>query len=86
MREPGSDGNLNVTFFQNISDNVLTLFPKNNAITTQNRYIGHCVNFFAIILHIPDFAWISHTFPLKLPCSIDAYCSSLVPLCTLRHV
>ena len=72
MREPGSDGNLNVMFFQKNSDNMLNdppvrsivhHFPWNLLENMTNRFP-----------HIPDFAWISHALPLKICINNFSYC------------
>ena len=49
MREPGSDGNLNLMFFKKNSDNTWNLLEN---MTDRFPYI-------------PDFAWISHAWPLN---------------------
>ncbi len=50
MREPGSDGNLDVMFFRSIVHH----FTWNLLENMTNRFP-----------HIPDFAWISHALPLN---------------------
>ncbi len=72
MREPGSDGNLNVMFFQKISDNILmTLLTKGEEGQSTVRSIVHhftwnlLENMTNRFPHIPDFVWISHALPCK---------------------
>ncbi len=52
MREPGSDGNLNVMFFKNFQ--MIHHFTWKLLEIMMDRFP-----------HIPDFAWISHALPLK---------------------
>ncbi len=62
MREPGSDGNLNVMFFKKFQIICLMTivhdFTWNLLENMTNR-----------LPHIPDFAWISHALP-RNNCSI----------------
>ncbi len=64
MREPGSDGNLNVMFFTKIQTVCLmTLLTKSEEghHFTMNL-LENMTNRFP---HIPDFAWVSHALPLQ---------------------
>ncbi len=75
MREPGSDGNLNVMFFENFQMICLmTLLTKGEEGQTLKSTVRSIVHHFTWNLlenmtnrfpHIPDFAWISHVLPLK---------------------
>ncbi len=61
MREPGSNGNLNVMFFKNFQIICLNTVRSFVHHFTWNL-LKNMTNRFP---HIPDFAWISHALPLK---------------------
>ncbi len=63
MREPGSDGNLNVMFFKKKSDND---FNRAYAVNRRFNFTWNLSeNMTNRFTHIPDFAWISHALPLN---------------------
>ncbi len=88
MREPGSDGNLNVMFFfQKFSDNTV------NSPIENLWYVMSIVHHFTWNLfenmtnrfpHIPDSAWISHALPHKEKSHeknlFKIFSASLIPL------
>ena len=81
MREPGSDGNLNVKFFNFF---LIMCFMTLLTIGEESQIVRSIVHHFICDLIdymtnrfpcIPDFAWISHALPLdaSFPVIVDSY-------------